>query len=110
MFSEKYLKETGQDVRFRLSFGGSGTQARAVIDGLPADVVALALPLGAPPSPRPAARACSPRAPPWGKAHGETLKTLNQKKAHGEHRGPAEARRAGGTPNSSPLMPHAQTS
>lgn len=30
---------------FRLSFGGSGVQARAVMDGLPADIVALALPL-----------------------------------------------------------------
>jgi len=32
-------------VKFRLAFGGSGTQARAVIDGLPADIVSLALPL-----------------------------------------------------------------
>lgn len=32
-------------MRWRLSFGGSGTQARAVCDGLPGDVAALALPL-----------------------------------------------------------------
>lgn len=45
MFIKQYREQTGVDVRFRLSFGGSGTQARAVIDGLPADIVALALPL-----------------------------------------------------------------
>ncbi len=45
MFIREYEERTGQSVRFRLSFGGSGTQARAVIDGLPADIVALALPL-----------------------------------------------------------------
>ncbi|GMH34442.1 hypothetical protein BSKO_02276 [Bryopsis sp. KO-2023] len=45
MFRKYYKEQTGRDVRFRLSFGGSGVQARAVIDGLPADMVALALPL-----------------------------------------------------------------
>ncbi|WIA37764.1 hypothetical protein OEZ86_014637 [Tetradesmus obliquus] len=45
LFREKYLQEKGVDVRFRLTFAGSGVQARAVIDGLPADMVALALPL-----------------------------------------------------------------
>lgn len=45
LFKKYYKKQTGRDVRFRLSFGGSGVQARAVIDGLPADIVALALPL-----------------------------------------------------------------
>ncbi|KAG2486189.1 hypothetical protein HYH03_015151 [Edaphochlamys debaryana] len=44
-FREAYLREAGVDVRFRLTFAASGVQARAVIDGLPADVVALALPL-----------------------------------------------------------------
>ena len=44
-FSDKYERETGVKVRWRLSFGGSGTQARAICDGLPGDVVALALPL-----------------------------------------------------------------
>ena len=40
----KYWKETtGQEVRISQSHGGSGRQARAVIDGLPADVVTLAL-------------------------------------------------------------------
>ena len=32
-------------MRWRQSFGGSGTQARAVCDGLPGDIAALALPL-----------------------------------------------------------------
>ncbi|GFR43164.1 hypothetical protein Agub_g4213 [Astrephomene gubernaculifera] len=44
-FREAYQRETGIDVRFRLTFAASGVQARAVIDGLPADIVALALPL-----------------------------------------------------------------
>jgi len=40
----KYWKgKTGEDIRFRQSHGGSGSQARAVIDGLEADVVTLAL-------------------------------------------------------------------
>ena len=40
----KYWKaKTGQTVTIRQSHGGSGGQARAVIDGLPADVVTLAL-------------------------------------------------------------------
>lgn len=41
---QKYWKEkTGQNVNIRQSHGGSGKQARAVIDGLKADVVTLAL-------------------------------------------------------------------
>ena len=32
-------------IRFRMTYNGSGIQARAVIDGLPSDIVALALPL-----------------------------------------------------------------
>jgi sulfate/thiosulfate-binding protein len=40
----KYWKaKTGQDVKINQSHGGSGAQARAVIDGLQADVVTLAL-------------------------------------------------------------------
>jgi len=40
----KYWKEkTGQEVSIRMSHGGSGKQARSVIDGLEADVVTLAL-------------------------------------------------------------------
>ncbi len=40
----KYWKEkTGQDVTIEQSHGGSGSQARAVLDGLEADVVTLAL-------------------------------------------------------------------
>lgn len=40
----KYWKErTGQEVKIKQSHGGAGSQARAVIDGLEADVVTLAL-------------------------------------------------------------------
>ena len=46
-FSSYWHAKTGQDVRF----SGSGKQARAVIDGLQADVVTLAL--AALPTPRP---------------------------------------------------------
>ena len=41
---QKYWKaKTGQDVTIKQSHGGSGKQARSVIDGLAADVVTLAL-------------------------------------------------------------------
>ena len=42
-FAKHWKQTTGQDVRINQSHGGSGSQARAVIDGLPADVVTLAL-------------------------------------------------------------------
>lgn len=42
-FATEWKKETGQDVVIDLSNGGSGKQARAVIDGLEADVVTLGL-------------------------------------------------------------------
>lgn len=42
-FAQKWEAETGQKVEFNQSYGGSGSQTRAVIDGLEADVVALAL-------------------------------------------------------------------
>jgi sulfate/thiosulfate transport system substrate-binding protein len=42
-FARDWEKRTGQVVRISQSHGGSGRQARAVIDGLPADVVTLAL-------------------------------------------------------------------
>ncbi len=42
-FAEQWHKTHGQRVRISQSHGGSGRQARAVIDGLPADVVTLAL-------------------------------------------------------------------
>ncbi len=42
-FAAAWLKNTGQAVTLRASHGGSGAQARAVIDGLEADVVTLAL-------------------------------------------------------------------
>ena len=42
-FAAKWLKDTGETVTIEQSHGGSGKQARAVIDGLDADVVTLAL-------------------------------------------------------------------
>jgi sulfate/thiosulfate transport system substrate-binding protein len=42
-FVEKWQKEQNQNVIFKQSYGGSGSQTRAVIDGLEADVVHLAL-------------------------------------------------------------------
>ncbi len=42
-FARYWQKKTGQHVTVRQSHGGSGKQARAVIDGLDADVVTLAL-------------------------------------------------------------------
>lgn len=42
-FRAKYEQSTGQRVNIRQSHGGSASQARAVIDGLQADVVTLAL-------------------------------------------------------------------
>lgn len=42
-FAEYWLKEKGQKVTIEQSHGGSGKQARAVTDGLKADVVTLAL-------------------------------------------------------------------
>src|SRR3954467_12041502 len=42
-FSAYWKGKTGQDVTIRQSHGGSGKQARSVIDGLQADVVTLAL-------------------------------------------------------------------
>jgi sulfate/thiosulfate transport system substrate-binding protein len=43
-FADYWKKKTGDDVTISQSHGGSGKQARAVIDGLSADVVTLALP------------------------------------------------------------------
>ncbi len=42
-FAKYWKAKTGQTVTIEQSHGGSGSQARAVIDGLPADVVTLAL-------------------------------------------------------------------
>ena len=42
-FVSAYQKETGKSVEIKQSHGGSGSQTRAVIDGLQADVVTLAL-------------------------------------------------------------------
>ena len=43
LFTTKYKAETGNNVALEQSHGGSGKQARSVIDGLNADVVTLAL-------------------------------------------------------------------
>jgi sulfate/thiosulfate-binding protein len=43
LFIKHWKEKTGQDVKINQSHGGSGKQARAVIDGLQADVVTLAL-------------------------------------------------------------------
>lgn len=42
-FAKHWKAKTGDDVVIKQSHGGSGKQARSVIDGLPADVVTLAL-------------------------------------------------------------------
>ncbi|MEO6248894.1 MAG: sulfate ABC transporter substrate-binding protein [Sphingomicrobium sp.] len=42
-FAAAWKKDHGQEVGFEMSHGGSGKQSRAVIDGLGADVVTLAL-------------------------------------------------------------------
>ncbi len=42
-FVEKWQKEHNQKVVFKQSYGGSGSQTRAVIDGLEADIVHLSL-------------------------------------------------------------------
>jgi sulfate transport system substrate-binding protein len=42
-FAAHWQQETGEDVTIQMSHGGAGKQARAVIDGLEADVVTLAL-------------------------------------------------------------------
>jgi sulfate/thiosulfate transport system substrate-binding protein len=42
-FAKYWKAKTGQDVKVNQSHGGSGKQARSVIDGLQADVVTLAL-------------------------------------------------------------------
>ena len=43
LFVQDWKAKTGGDISIRQSHGGSGKQARAVIDGLQADVVTLAL-------------------------------------------------------------------
>ncbi|MCK1992775.1 sulfate ABC transporter substrate-binding protein [Peribacillus muralis] len=42
-FAKHWKEESGQDVTIQQSHGGSGKQGRAVIDGLEADIVTLAL-------------------------------------------------------------------
>jgi sulfate transport system substrate-binding protein len=42
-FAARYQAETGKTIEIKQSHGGSGKQARSVIDGLQADVVTLAL-------------------------------------------------------------------
>jgi sulfate/thiosulfate-binding protein len=43
VFAKYWKEKTGQDVKVNQSHGGGGKQARAVLDGLEADVVTLAL-------------------------------------------------------------------
>jgi sulfate transport system substrate-binding protein len=43
LFAARHLERTGTRVEIAMSHGGSGRQARSVIDGLEADVVSLAL-------------------------------------------------------------------
>ena len=43
LFAAHYKEETGQDVEIIQSHGGSGGQARSVVEGADADVVTLAL-------------------------------------------------------------------
>ncbi len=43
LFAKHWKEKSGEDVKIDQSHGGSGKQARAVIDGLQADVVTLAL-------------------------------------------------------------------
>lgn len=43
LFTKHYKKETGKTVDVVMSHGGSGTQARSVVEGADADVVTLAL-------------------------------------------------------------------
>ena len=52
-FAKEYEEKTGQAVKFRLSFGGSGTQARAVVDGLPGDMGQPLFPMLPAPPPLP---------------------------------------------------------
>src|SRR6185369_15900088 len=42
-FGKAWKAKTGETVNFKQSHGGSGAQARSVLDGLQADVVTLAL-------------------------------------------------------------------
>ncbi|HWM89202.1 MAG TPA: sulfate ABC transporter substrate-binding protein [Thermoanaerobaculia bacterium] len=42
-FAKHWKEKSGQELKVQQSHGGSGKQARSVIDGLPADVVTLAL-------------------------------------------------------------------
>lgn len=42
-FAKKWKEQTGETIKFQQSHGGSGKQARAILDGLDADVATLAL-------------------------------------------------------------------
>jgi sulfate/thiosulfate transport system substrate-binding protein len=44
-FTAKWQQDHNQEVTFNQSYGGSGSQTRAVVDGLEADIVALSLAL-----------------------------------------------------------------
>ena len=51
-FAKYWKAKSGEDIKFNQSHGGSGKQARTVIDGLAADVVTLALAATSTRSPR----------------------------------------------------------
>ena len=44
VFAEEWKAQTGETITVRAAHGGSGAQARTVIDGIPADVVTLGIP------------------------------------------------------------------
>ena len=43
-FQQQWKQRTGEEIRFRSSYGASGAQARAIIGGFEADVAALSVP------------------------------------------------------------------
>ena len=43
LFAAQWKAKTGDNVTIKASHGGSGKQARSILDGLPADVATLAL-------------------------------------------------------------------
>ncbi|XGV99488.1 MAG: sulfate ABC transporter substrate-binding protein [Leptolyngbya sp. BL-A-14] len=45
LFEADWKKKTGQDVTINTSYGGSGSQTRAILDGLEADIATLSLAL-----------------------------------------------------------------
>jgi sulfate transport system substrate-binding protein len=108
-FAKQWKQKTGQEVTVNQSHGGSGKQARSVIDGLEADVVTLALsydiarsrgricrPTGRNgcrtiPAPSPRRSSCSCAREPEDPGLGRPQRV-------GRDRGDAESRTSGGAP------------